>query len=146
MTKPIQNAGFNIIEEDKVFALIISVDDELKEDFDNYLFDEYNDDLSSRLVYIDIAQIALFIVNKIQLKQDDFVKDLFIKVEQILSDCDEKVDELIVVGLFESIQNIGGGRKIDYYRGFDKWLLPISKMKWDNLIDMWEGTNWRERT
>ncbi|HZY35036.1 MAG TPA: hypothetical protein VFE53_00215 [Mucilaginibacter sp.] len=141
-----QNTRYNILEEDKVFELIISADDELREYFNRYLFDEYNNDLSSRLNYLDIAEISRFIVDKIKSKQADFVKDLFIKVEQILSDCDENVEDLIVVGLFESIQNIGGGRKIDYYRGFDKWLLLISKTKWDNLIDLWEGTSWRKQT
>jgi len=137
------NTTFNKKEIDSVFSLITSTDNQLKEYFDKYLLEEYSNDVSSRLYYIDISEISRFIVNKIKSKQVDFVNDLFIKVEHILSDCDKEVEDLIVVGLFEGIQNTGGS-EIDYYHGFDKWLLPISKVKWDNLIDTWEGTDWRK--
>jgi hypothetical protein len=144
MISQASNTTFNKKEIDSVFELITSTDSQLKEYFDKYLFEEYSNDFSPRLPYLDISEISRFIVDKIKSKQPDFLSDLFIKVEQILSDCDKEVEDLIVVGLFEGIQNTGGS-EIDYYRGFDKWLLPLSKVKWDNLIDTWEGTNWRER-
>jgi hypothetical protein len=136
------NAIFNKLEIDKVFEAITSIDVQLKEHFDNYVFEEYKNETDSRLYYVDISKISRFIVDKIKSKQYYFLKDLFIKVEQILANCDTEIENLIVVGLFEGIQNIGGSA-IDYYFGFDKWLLPISKTKWDNLIDSWEGTDWR---
>ena len=44
--------------------------------------------------------------------------------------------------MFEGIQNVGGP-EIDYYNSFDLWLQPTSKKKWDELIDFWEGKEWR---
>ena len=124
--------------------MIVSVDIQLKKYFDEYLFEEYKNDFTSRLDYCDMAEISRFIVDRVRSKQDYFLKDLFVKVEQILLSCDTTVEELIVVGLFEGIQNIGGS-EIDYYSGFDKWLLPTSKLKWDRLIDTWEGSDWRNK-
>ena len=134
---------FNKLEINKVFEAITSADIQLKLYFDNYLFEEYKNDFTSRLYYRDISEISRFIVDKIKSKEFYFLKDFFFKIEHILTDCDADVENLIVVGLFEGIQNIGGS-EIDYYFGFDSWLLPTSKIKWDNLIDSWEGTNWRD--
>jgi hypothetical protein len=99
--------------------------------------------LSERLDYLDIAEIARFLVDKTKAGQTNFFHDFFKNVELVLSNCDSYVENLIVVGLFEGIQNIGG-KDIDYYRGFDKWLRPISKQEWSNLIDNWEGHGWRK--
>jgi hypothetical protein len=136
--------AFNKLEFTKVFDTIISVDIQLKTHFDNFLLEEYNNDFDSRLYYVDMGEISRFIVDKIKSKQSYFLKDLFIKVEQILADCDTEVNDLIVVGLFEGIQNTGGS-EIDYYFCFDNWLLLLSEIKWDNLIDTWEGTNRRNK-
>ena len=51
----------------------------------------------------------------------------------------------MIVGLIEGIQNIGGGQKINYWTGFDKWLKPTTKKHWDNLIYSWEGADAIER-
>ena len=144
MINQTSKAIFNKLEINKVFEAITSVDVQLKLHFESYMSEEYKNDLTSRLYYIDISEISRFMVDKIKSKQYSFLKDLFIKVEEILANCDKEIEDLIVVGLFEGIQNIGG-REIDYYFGFDSWLLPISKIKWDNLIDRWEGTNWRNK-
>jgi hypothetical protein len=66
----------------------------------------------------------------------------FEKTEEILNHGDADVQNLIIVGLFEGIQNIGGG-EIKYHSSFNKWLKPESKLMWDYLIDFWEGTDWR---
>jgi len=98
--------------------------------------------MSNRLDYFEIAEIARFLVEKIKAGQTSFFNDFFNQVELILSNCESYVEDLIVVGLFEGIQNIGG-KDIDYHQGFDKWLRPVSKQKWVNLIDSWEGPSWR---
>lgn len=144
MVDQTSNFRFNKREIDKVFEVITSVDIRLKEYFDKYLFEEYKNDFTSRLYYLDIAEISRFIVDKTKSQQNLFLRDLFIQIEQILLNCDTEVEDLIIVGLFEGIQNIGGF-EIDYYFGFDKWLLPISKIKWDGLIDSWEGADWRTK-
>jgi len=137
------NSIFTLSEIDKVFNLLVSTNTELKECFDNYLLKEYPTHTTERLYYVDCGLISRFIVDKIKSNQTDSLKDFFIKVEQVLLSCTEEIENLIVVGLFEGIQNIGG-REINYYFGFDQWLLPISKKKWDDLIDSWEGSSWRK--
>lgn len=130
---------------DKVFETLTTADIDLNKHFDNYLFKEYRNDFTERLPYLDIAEIARFIVDKTKSGQTDFFLKVFNQVEQVLANCDKYIENLIVVGLFEGIQSIGGF-DINYYKGFDTWLLPLSKQKWDNLIDTWEGQEWRNKS
>jgi hypothetical protein len=114
---------------------------ELKADFNNYLINdyktlEYNKD---RLNYIDIANIAHFIIWKFKFNETACFERIFNNTEVILTNGDRSTQELIVIGFFEGIQNIGGWSKVDYYKGFDQWLKPKSKKEWDNLIERWEG-------
>ena len=139
-----QNIEFTRNHIDKVFKTLTSSDNDLNQYFSDYLAKTYGDDSNERLHYIDIAEISKFIVGKFKTRQVYFFPNFFSQVETILANCDTYIDELIVVGLFEGIQNICG-LDIDYYFGFDIWLLPLSKSKWDTLIDGWEGKNWRNR-
>ena len=92
--------------------------------------------------YNDIGDLALLILKKKRKEETSEFEQFFKNVEVILSGADYDVTNLIVVGLFEGIQNAGGS-EIDYYKSFDNWLEPNSKKEWDNLIDFWEGTEWR---
>jgi hypothetical protein len=114
---------------------------ELKADFNNYLLDtyqtlEYTDD---RLTFPDIGNISRFIVWKFKLDDTSCFDKIFENADLILSKGCEATRNLIVVGLFEGIQNVGGWHKVDYYKGFDKWLRPNSKKAWDDLIHFWEN-------
>jgi hypothetical protein len=136
---------FNQNNIDKVFSALISSDEELRNHFDNYINEEYDEEFSERLYYLDIAEISRFLIARVKTGQTGFFQDFFAQVEIIFSKCDSYVDELIVIGLFESLQNNCGHEGIDYYQGFNKWLNPVSKQNWDDLIDGWEGKNWREK-
>jgi hypothetical protein len=144
MTVQQPNIEFTKDQIDKVFMTLTSFDEALTQHFDSYLTEAYRHDLTERLDYLDIAEISRFIVDKFKAHQLDLFPTFFLQVETILTDCDTHVDNLMVVGLFESIQNIGG-LDIDYHFGFDKWLQPVSKLKWDTLIDTWEGKDWRNK-
>ncbi|HET9504765.1 MAG TPA: hypothetical protein VFO93_14575 [Hymenobacter sp.] len=145
MTPQSSNIEFSQDHINKVFLALTSTDEELTKHFDKYIFEEYDDDFPNRLDYLDIAEIARFLIAKIQTGQTGFFQKFFTQVEVILSKCDSYVGEFIVIGLFESIQNNCGHKGIDYYQGFNKWLNPVSKQKWDDLIDGWEGKGWREK-
>lgn len=138
------NSEFSQKHLDNVFLALTSTDEELKNHFDKYIHEEYDDEFSERLSYLDIGEIARFLVARIKAGQTSYFLDFFTQVEVILSKCDSYVSELIVIGLFESIQN-NSGKEVDYYQGFDKWLKPISKKEWGCLIDFWEGKDWREK-
>lgn len=130
------------IQRKNICLLIASADNELKEYFDNYISEEYKTDEVERLDYMDIGEIARFILTKFKAKQYETLKVLFDKVETLLIECDSETENLIVIGLFESLQNICG-TETDYHFVFNPWLRPISKEKWDKLIDSWEGIEWR---
>lgn len=132
------------LQRDKVLTELAGVDKELKIAFKNYLHSEYKGDKTKQLDYIDIGVFASFIVDKLQAGQTEIFQLFFDKVETILDSCDANVNDLIVVGLFESIQNICG-TKTDYHYVFNDWLAQLSKTKWDQLIDTWEGKEWRSK-
>ena len=129
-------------EIEQVFQKLISNWKELTEFYNKEVKFEYEDS-SNRLAYIDIADISRFIVSRKRKGQTEFFETFFENVEQVIIFGDDYVKNLIVVGLFEGIQNIGGS-KIDYYRSFDKWLNTNSLIAWRKLIDGWEGTDWRK--
>jgi len=144
MTPQSSDIYFRQDQIDRVFALLTSTDKELQKRFNEYLLVDYEDESLERLYYLDVSEIARFIIDKIKAGQTSFFEEFFNQIEFILSNCDDYVGELIVIGLFESIQN-AGGKDINYYQGFDQWLKPLSKQNWDELIDFWEGQDWRTK-
>lgn len=142
MTPQASDMEFSQRHIDNVFSALTSTDEELKNYFNKYLHEEYDEEFSERLYYLDISEIARFLIGKIKTEQTSFFQDFFAQVEVILSKCDSYVNELIVFGLFECTQNNCTYEEIDYYRDFDKWLNLLSKQKWDNLIDRCEGKGW----
>lgn len=144
MTTP-QNSNIQFTKAniDHVYEKLISTDAQLKEYFNKYIQEEYPNSEVERLHYNDIAEISKYLTIKLKNNETDNFPAFFIEVENILSNCDVAIENLVIVGLFEGIQNIGG-QEINYYTGFNKWLKPLSKSRWDKLIDFWEGEEWRK--
>jgi hypothetical protein len=124
---------------EKLFDELFFDNTELKELYEIYSIEKHPENGITN--YCDIEQISYYVVSKIINEQTQNLDKLFDKIENILNSCDNYVENLIVVGLFEGIQNLG---KVEYHFGFNKWLKPISKLKWDKLIDFWEGEDWRK--
>lgn len=129
-------------EIEQVFQRLISDWNELTDFYNKEVKFDYEDP-SERLAYIDIGDISRFIVEKKRSGQTENFDTFFENVEEIVILGDDYVKNLIVVGLFEGIQNIGGS-EIDYYQSFDKWLKNNSLKAWRELIDSWEGTDWKK--
>jgi hypothetical protein len=132
------------IESDieKVFEKLIFGWNELTEFYNNEV--KYNcDDPKDRLAYIDISEISRFVVEKKKSGQTENFEQFFENIEEIMIHGDHYVQELIVIGLFEGIQNTVGS-DIDYYRSFDKWLKNNSLKAWRKLIDFWEKDDWKK--
>ncbi|GAB5530465.1 MAG: hypothetical protein Roseis3KO_22420 [Roseivirga sp.] len=127
---------------EQVFQKLISDWNKLTEFYNKEIKFDYEDP-NERLAYIDIADISRFIVDKKKSGQTENFNTFFENVEEIMILGDDYVKNLIVVGLFEGIQNIGGP-EIDYYKSFDKWLKTNSLKAWRTLIDSWEGTDWEK--
>lgn len=129
---------------ESAIELIVNSDKELKDRWESYSRHEYGDnaDFSKRLIYTDIGEICRFMVEKKLANQTDSFSTIFTNLENILKDCDSETKNLITIGLFEGIQNIGG-QDIDYYYGFNKWLYTLTGEQWRAVIDFWEGKEWR---
>jgi hypothetical protein len=127
---------------ESVFQKLISEWDELYEFYNTEVKFNYND-LNNRLAYIDIGDISRFIVEKKKLGQTEKFEQFFENVEEIMIYGEHYVQELIVIGLFEGIQN-NGGIEINYYHSFDKWLKSKSLKAWRELINFWENDDWRK--
>ncbi len=128
-------------EIEKVFEKLISGNEELTEHFVKEVdLSDYNQE--DNIPYVDIGSISRYIVeNKLKNRTSDF--ELFFKnVEEVYVNGDSDVQNFIVVGLFEGIQNIGG-KEIEYYRSFNQWLKSETQKAWNGIIDYWEGTEWR---
>ena len=133
------NSFYSESSVETVFEKISSSDGDLKNFYKNYLVEEYTDGVfDERMYYYDIARMAEFI-NKMYLnKQTANFPDLFKNIEEILTNSDQFVQELIVVGLFEDMQNTS---EINYHKAFNEWLQPESKKSWNAVIRFWEGKN-----
>jgi hypothetical protein len=133
-----------VYDIDTAIDLIVNSDNELKRRWDAHLKAEYGDnpDPSIRLVYTDIGEICRFIVEKKKVNETESFETIFLNIENILNNCDKRTKDLITVGLFEGIHNIGG-TEIDYHYGFNKWLYTLTAEQWRAVIDFWEGKEWR---
>jgi hypothetical protein len=128
------------IDQQDCLRILANSCKELKADFNNYLLDTYQtlEYSNDRLAFPDIGNISRFIVWKFKSNDTNCFDKIFSSADLILKKGSETAQNLIIVGLYEGIQNIGGWHQVDYYKGFDKWLRPKSKIAWDDLIDFWE--------
>ena len=126
---------------DTIFETLVPIFSDLKTKWDSYITDTYenNSYKTDRLDYVDIGEISRFIVNKFKRQETKDFGAFFEKVEMLLDEGDDKIDNLIIVGLLEGIQNNCGHENLDYHGGFNSWLKPLTKKAWDDLIFSWEG-------
>jgi len=129
-------------EVEDVFQKLISNWGELIKFYNTKVKFDYTNP-KDRLAYLDIAEIAKFVLDKKKAEQTENFETFFENVEAILMDCDTYVKNLVVVGLFEGIQNVDSS-KVGYYRSFDQWLKLNSLKEWRNSIDFWEGNSWKK--
>ena len=130
------------IDEWESIEFISNASKELRADYLNYLLDEYGTvtpKKKERLSYQEIATISRFIVRNFKKNKTESFREIFERAEFCLTKGKKTTQNLIIVGLFEGIQNTGSWYKINYKKGFDKWLKIESKKSWDELIEFWEG-------
>jgi hypothetical protein len=89
--------------------------------------------------YNDIAQFAHFVLKDLFLDgKNDEVQHAFDLMEYWLKDGSKSLQELIVIGFFEDVQNLalGQGLALD---SFVTFLGPRSHEAWDELEKFWAG-------
>jgi hypothetical protein len=92
----------------------------------------------NRGIYNDIAEVARFIVELYKRENNKKVSESFRFIEKLLETDDEEVKEVIIWGLIEDIQNIASHEEFGY-TVFEKWLMPNSKIAWNQVKKAWEG-------
>jgi hypothetical protein len=89
--------------------------------------------------YNDIAQFAHFVLKDLFLDgKNDEVQRAFDLMEYSLKDGSKSLQDLIVIGFFEDVQNLalGQGLALD---SFVTFLGPKSREAWDELEKFWAG-------
>ena len=86
----------------------------------------------------DISVVSHFIVDSYQAGQTEWFPEVFDQVERLVSNGDEDISGLAIVGLLENIQNTMSWTE-EGYHGFEPWLGPESLEAWRELEKLWEG-------
>jgi predicted helicase len=131
-----------IIDDWTAIELLVNSSKDIKADYLNYMMDEHKTiepDRNDRLSYMEAGHLGHYIIWKLKKNDTKDFDSIFENAEVVITKGTESAQDLLVVGFFEGIQNVGGWHKVDYYKGFDKWLRPNSKKAWDDLIEGWEG-------
>jgi hypothetical protein len=88
--------------------------------------------------YIDTGEIATFLVRCFREGDTDNFPAIFAKIEEWLKREDSGLVELVTVGLLEDIQLISSHESFGM-EAFEQWLAPVSKSRWMQIRQMWEG-------
>jgi hypothetical protein len=95
--------------------------------------------LSADLFYVDVCEFGRDLIdNVVSNKNPDETRRGFACIEVGLKSGDTLTQNLIVVGLFESMQG-GVYRRLDPPDGLDEFLGPQSLVAWRDLIEGWTG-------
>ena len=88
--------------------------------------------------YIDIAEFSRFLVECYAQNKTERFPVIFDEVEQLLTQGNAKVKELVSIGLLEDIQTIASNH--DFGSAvFARWLGKTSRQVWDEIEVAWEG-------
>ncbi len=112
------------------------------------LEDYYNDvylkkHKRDRLANVTMAKLAQLVANDFAVGKTDHLTSFFQKVDVLLSEGDKSVQNLIVTGLFETLQAKYKGNST-YHHAYDTWLQKKSLKMWRANITIWEGPDWEK--
>jgi hypothetical protein len=82
--------------------------------------------------YLAMSELAHYVVESYRRGIMDEFPDLFATIETLLCKSERELENLIVVGLFEDIQNVASHRDFGA-RPFRQWLGPRSSVVWDEV-------------
>jgi hypothetical protein len=85
-----------------------------------------------------MEEIALSLLDRVEKKETDSFQEFFDCVEQEFIFGDEKTQNLILIGLLESLKNHASMRDVDYAI-FENWLGPETHIGWRWLEKRWKG-------
>jgi hypothetical protein len=98
--------------------------------------------LEEALFYNAIAELGAELMDAAIAGKSDAVERALQAVERCLIEGDAEARNLVVVGMFEAMQNIAHAR-LEPPDALDRWLGPVSREKWADLIEGWTGAGIR---
>lgn len=85
-------------------------------------------------LYLAMGELADYLVGSFSSGSTEELPAVFALLEQHLESDDLELHNLIVVGLFEVLQNLGSQEPFDL-AVFEQWLGPIGTRKWHEIDD-----------
>ena len=101
-------------------------------------FAEEDAESPERLNYLEISAAARWLAARARDGDESCLPAIFEVAERVLVDGTKSARDLIVVGLFEALQNhnVTGGVEWSLW---ERYLGPLSRDAWQALIDFWGG-------
>jgi hypothetical protein len=124
-----------VITSAQVMPLILDACPGLCETWDRYVRDRHG---KERGPYIDMAQVAGYLVQALSQENTQEFSSLFNLVERLLAEGDAETQQVISVGLLEDIQNVASHEPFGA-RVFERWLGPLARKAWAAGQQSWEG-------
>lgn len=124
-----------VVMETEIIPKFLEISPEFKKQWEEYIGRWGKEE---RGLYNDIGEFANFVVDLYKSRKTEKLSDIFRQVEFFLVNGNDKVKEIIRIGLLEDIQNIASHQKFSY-QVFEKWLGPVSKKHWKEIEIVWEG-------
>ena len=101
-------------------------------------FAEEDADSSERLNYLEISAAVRWLSARVRDGDESCLPAVFEVAELVLIDGTKSAQDLVVVGLFEDLQNYGVTGGIAW-SVWERFLGPLSRDAWQALIDSWGG-------
>lgn len=126
-----------MILKHQVMEMLLNACPSFKEPWKEY-FDYSYQPGDEQLLYVDLGEFAVHLVNLYKGKSLLEFPDVFEVIERLHIEGDDFVKESATIGLLEGIQNVAGNNDLNP-EGFYEYLKPESQKWWDILNDFWSG-------
>ena len=117
---------------------------EVSPEFQNFISKELDYFKREKLYHVILGCYAHYLFEKYKNNDLNDIKKGFDKLEFLLINGDNEVKNIIILGFFESFQNILLTENIDL-NIFNEFLSIKSKEAWDNIIEFWDNKKIKEK-
>jgi hypothetical protein len=125
-----------MIKESQMLPMLVEVCPTFAEKWQEHK-EEYKDE-ENHLHYIALADFARHLFELERQNQTENFAEIFELIERFNFEGSESVQNAVVVGLLESLQNIAGNNNFDD-QVFLKYLRPESLKWWNQVHKFWDG-------
>jgi len=128
-----------MLTREGVIPLLLEACPDLQPIWDTYYATNYTSGLrTERSYHSDILPIIKFLFERARDQETACFPALFAVIERLLNEGDERVADLVVIGILEGVQNLAINRGLGH-AVFLPWLGPQTRELWLGLIEYWDG-------